>query len=144
MAAREAGGWCSPRLTIVATFRPTRDQPTTTSSAFSRSTPRDIGRKPSPDRAPDPLARIGDPPHRPRGRPLCRAARTHRPGFDASDDPLHSRQEGRFFYGHYCYLPLYVFCDEMPVVAQLRTVDRDGAAGPVEALERVVEGIRDP
>jgi hypothetical protein len=32
---------------------------------------------------------------------------------DATDDPLHGAQEGRFFhgyYGHYCYLPLYVFC----------------------------------
>jgi hypothetical protein len=28
---------------------------------------------------------------------------------DATDDPLHGSQEGRFFhgyYGHYCYLPL--------------------------------------
>src|SRR6202522_4672907 len=32
---------------------------------------------------------------------------------DATDDPLHGHQEGRFFHGHYdcyCYLPLYVFC----------------------------------
>ena len=32
---------------------------------------------------------------------------------DATDDPLHGRQEGRFFHGYddcYCYLPLYVFC----------------------------------
>jgi hypothetical protein len=31
---------------------------------------------------------------------------------DATDDPLHGDQEGRFFhgyYGHYCYLPLYFF-----------------------------------
>jgi hypothetical protein len=30
---------------------------------------------------------------------------------DATDDPLHGNQEGRFFhgyYGNYCYLPLYV------------------------------------
>ena len=34
---------------------------------------------------------------------------------DATDDPLHGEQEGRFFhgfYGHYCYLPLYIFCGE--------------------------------
>ncbi len=34
---------------------------------------------------------------------------------DATDDPLHGKQEGRFFhgyYGHYCYLPLYIFCGE--------------------------------
>ena len=32
---------------------------------------------------------------------------------DATDDPLHGKQEGRFFHGYYkryCYLPLYVFC----------------------------------
>ena len=31
---------------------------------------------------------------------------------DATDDPLHGKQEGRFFhgyYGHFCYLPLYIF-----------------------------------
>jgi len=33
---------------------------------------------------------------------------------DATDDPLHGKQEGRFFhgyYGHYCYLPLYIFAE---------------------------------
>src|SRR3954464_12556025 len=32
---------------------------------------------------------------------------------DATDDPLHGQQEGRFFHGYYdsyCYLPLYIFC----------------------------------
>ena len=32
---------------------------------------------------------------------------------DATDEPLHGHQEGRFFHGYYdcyCYLPLYVFC----------------------------------
>ena len=36
-------------------------------------------------------------------------------GLDATDDPLHGRQEGRFFHGYYrcyCYLPLYTFCGE--------------------------------
>ena len=31
--------------------------------------------------------------------------------FDATDDPVHGQQEGRFFHGyydHYCFLPLYV------------------------------------
>ena len=35
--------------------------------------------------------------------------------FDATDDAVHGRQEGRFFHGyydHYCFLPLYVFCGE--------------------------------
>ena len=34
---------------------------------------------------------------------------------DATDDPLHGRQEDRFFHGYYhcyCYLPLYIFCGE--------------------------------
>lgn len=34
---------------------------------------------------------------------------------DATDDPLHGHQEGRFFHGDYrcyCYLPLYIFCGE--------------------------------
>ena len=32
--------------------------------------------------------------------------------FDATHDPLHGQQEGRFFHGYYdcyCYLPLYAF-----------------------------------
>ncbi len=32
---------------------------------------------------------------------------------DATDDPLHGDQEGRFYHGYYrsyCYLPLYIFC----------------------------------
>ncbi|MGH8760826.1 MAG: IS1380 family transposase [Burkholderiales bacterium] len=43
--------------------------------------------------------------------------------FDATDDPLHGKQEGRFFHGyydHYCYLPLYVFCGEQLLVSYLR------------------------
>jgi hypothetical protein len=42
---------------------------------------------------------------------------------DATDDPLHGNQEGRFFhgyYGHYCYLPLYIFCGEFLLGARLR------------------------
>ncbi len=45
---------------------------------------------------------------------------------DATDDPLHGNQEGRFFhgyYGHYCYLPLYIFCGEQLLCARLRTAD---------------------
>ena len=42
---------------------------------------------------------------------------------DATDDPLHGQQEGRFFHGyyrHYCYLPLYVFCGAHVLCARLR------------------------
>lgn len=65
--------------------------------------------------------------------------------FDATDDPVHGEQEGRFFhgyYGNYCYLPLYVFCGEHLLVAQLRTADRDASDGSVEALAFLVERIR--
>jgi hypothetical protein len=64
---------------------------------------------------------------------------------DATDDPLHGHQEGRFFhgyYGHYCYLPLYIFCGEFLLVAKLRTADGDGAAGALEEVERVVAQLR--
>jgi len=64
---------------------------------------------------------------------------------DATDDPLHGQQEGRFFhgyYGHYCYLPLYFFCGEHLLCARLREANQDGAAGTVEELSRMVEQIR--
>ncbi len=66
--------------------------------------------------------------------------------FDATDDPLHGRQEGRFFhgyYGHYCYLPLYVFAGDHLLVAKLRTADRDGADGALDELKRLVSRIRE-
>ena len=49
---------------------------------------------------------------------------------DATDDPLHGRQEGRFFHGYYrsyCYLPLYIFCGQQLLGAHLRTADRNAA-----------------
>jgi len=64
---------------------------------------------------------------------------------DATDDPLYGRQEGRFFhgyYGHYCYLPLYIFCEEFLLCARLRSSNIDGAAGSVEELQRIVQQIR--
>src|SRR5690606_3577702 len=51
---------------------------------------------------------------------------------DATDDPLHGTQEGRFYHGYYrsyCYLPLYVFCGEHLLASKLRPADIDGAAG---------------
>ena len=53
---------------------------------------------------------------------------------DATDDPLHGHQEGRFYHGYYrsyCYLPLYIFCGEHLLCARLRRSDQDGAAGTV-------------
>ena len=67
--------------------------------------------------------------------------------FDATDDPLHGNQEGRFFHGYYntyCYLPLYVFCGDHLLTAKLRTSDRDAAYGSKEELERLVLQIREP
>jgi hypothetical protein len=64
---------------------------------------------------------------------------------DATDDPLHGMQEGRFFnayYDCYCYLPLYVFCGRDLLVAKLRSADKDAAAGVVEEVARVVARIR--
>ena len=64
---------------------------------------------------------------------------------DATDDPLHGHQEGRFFHGYYgcyCYLPLYIFCGEHVLCARLRPSDRDGSAGSIEELERIVGQLR--
>ncbi len=64
---------------------------------------------------------------------------------DATDDPLHGEQEGRFFhgyYGNYCYLPLYVFCGRHLLAAKLRPSNIDAAAGSVEEVARIVGQIR--
>ena len=64
---------------------------------------------------------------------------------DATDDPLHGNQEGRFFHGYYkayCYLPLYIFAGEHLLCARLRTASNDAAAGTVEELSPIVERIR--
>ena len=63
---------------------------------------------------------------------------------DATDDPLHGEQEGRFFHGYYdcyCYLPLYVFCGRHLLVAKLRRADMDAAAGAVKEVARIVAHI---
>lgn len=64
---------------------------------------------------------------------------------DATDDPLHGRQEGRFFhgyYGNYCYLPLYIFDGNWPIVAWLRTSDRDASAGALGKVQKIVAALR--
>ena len=64
---------------------------------------------------------------------------------DATDDPLHGMQEGRFFHGYYdsfCYLPLYVFCGRHLLAAKLRTSDRDAADGSVAEMARIIGQIR--
>jgi hypothetical protein len=64
---------------------------------------------------------------------------------DATDDPLHGHQEGRFFhgyYGHYCYLPLYITSGEHVLCARLRPSNIDAAAGSVDELTRIVARLR--
>ncbi|MGA8380789.1 MAG: IS1380 family transposase [Stellaceae bacterium] len=64
---------------------------------------------------------------------------------DATDDPIHGHQEGRFFHGYYdcyCYLPLYVFCGRHLLAAGLRRSNIDGAAGSVEEVARIVTQVR--
>jgi hypothetical protein len=64
---------------------------------------------------------------------------------DATDDPLHGNQEGRFFHGYYdchCYLPLYIFCGRHLLAARLRRSNIDAPAGAIEEIARIVARIR--
>jgi hypothetical protein len=64
---------------------------------------------------------------------------------DATDDPLHGHQEGRFFHGYYdcyCYLPLYIFSGRHLLAAKLRRANIDASAGAVEETARIVAQIR--
>jgi hypothetical protein len=64
---------------------------------------------------------------------------------DATHDPLHGHQEGRFFHGYYncyCYLPLYVFCGRHLLAAKLRRSNIDASAGAKDEVARIVGQIR--
>jgi hypothetical protein len=64
---------------------------------------------------------------------------------DATDDPLHGHQSGRFFHGYYknyCYLPLYIFCGEHLLCARLRPSNIDGASGALKEIQRLVTQLR--
>jgi hypothetical protein len=64
---------------------------------------------------------------------------------DATDDPLHGHQEGRFFHGYYdcyCYLPLYIFCGRHLMAARLRRSNIDASAGAVDEIARIIEQVR--
>lgn len=64
---------------------------------------------------------------------------------DATDDPIHGNQEGRFYHGYYreyCYLPLYILCGEFVLCARLRSSDIDASAGALEEVKRIVSQIR--
>lgn len=63
---------------------------------------------------------------------------------DATDDPIHGTQEGRFFhgyYGNYCYLPLYIFAGDFLLCAKLRQSDIDASAGSLDEVKRIVARI---
>ena len=65
--------------------------------------------------------------------------------FDATDDEVHGKQEGRFFHGyydHYCFLPLYVFCGEHLLAAYLRPSNIDGAKHSLGVLGLLVKRLR--
>jgi hypothetical protein len=64
---------------------------------------------------------------------------------DTTDLPLHGHQEGRFFHGYYdsyCYLPLYVFCEEHVLCARLRQSNSDASAGSLTEIRRIIGQIR--
>ena len=65
--------------------------------------------------------------------------------FDATDDLIHGKQEGRFFHGyydHYCFLPLYVFCGDQLLVSYLRPSNIDGARHAWAILSLLVKRLR--
>jgi Transposase DDE domain group 1 len=64
---------------------------------------------------------------------------------DATDDPIHGHQLGRFFHGYYknyCFLPLYIFCGDHLLCARLRPSDIDASAGALKQVQRMVSQIR--
>ena len=66
--------------------------------------------------------------------------------FDATDDPTHGQQEKTFYHGyyrHYCFLPLYVFCNEQLLVGYLRPSDIDGAKHSGAILKLLVTALRE-
>jgi hypothetical protein len=65
--------------------------------------------------------------------------------FDATDDPTHGRQEGRFFHGyydHHCFLPLYVFCGDELLAAYLRPSDIDAGKHARAVLKLLAQRLR--
>jgi Transposase DDE domain group 1 len=66
--------------------------------------------------------------------------------FDATDDPVHGRQEGRFFHGYYdqyCFLPLYVFCGDELLTAYLRPSRIDASKHARALLKLLVRRLRE-
>ena len=64
---------------------------------------------------------------------------------DASDVPLHGRQELAEFhayYDHHCYLPLYVFCGQAMLACVLRRSRIDGAKNAAAVIKLLVKRLR--
>lgn len=64
---------------------------------------------------------------------------------DRTNDPLHGNQEGKFFHGYYdeyCYLPLYIFCGDWPVVAALHTAQEEHREEILRLLGKIVQRLR--
>jgi hypothetical protein len=64
---------------------------------------------------------------------------------DTTAFALHGHQLGRFFHGYYdayCYLPLYVFCGDHPLLALLRPANVDTATGALKHLARLSARLR--
>ena len=65
--------------------------------------------------------------------------------FDATDDPVHGRQEKRFFHGyydHHCFLPLYAFAGDELVTAYLRPSNIDASRHARAVLKLLVRKLR--
>ena len=66
--------------------------------------------------------------------------------FDATDDPVHGDQVGKFFHGyykHYCFLPLYVFSGKHLLAAYLRPSNIDPAYGAWSILKLLSDRFRE-
>jgi hypothetical protein len=64
---------------------------------------------------------------------------------DATDALIHGQQLGRFFHGYYdayCYLPLYIFCGDHPLLALLRPSNIDACTGALKHVIRIVAQLR--
>jgi hypothetical protein len=65
---------------------------------------------------------------------------------DATGDPVHGRQHGRFFHGYYdcyCYLPLYIFCGDDLLCAKLKTANLDPGNEAIVDIKRVVNKLKE-
>lgn len=65
--------------------------------------------------------------------------------FDATDDPVHGNQLGKFYHGYYnsyCFLPLYVFCGKHLLAAYLRPANIDPASGAWAILRLLSDRLR--